>query len=206
MDERASRPVWSLTLRSSLAESFELAIPGATLSELDEAWALALAEAEQRARGAGRADVAAYLKLRASNDLLRQTSIEWLLATFTTLAGEANRAGASIQISKHDAHRFQVGTATMVGQLLMLSVGVRVLSIEAGWPRRPSDGVVRGNGLACARIRHLGKKSANDELLLVRSEKESPRWVVIGKFGRRHELLEAGIRKHIAKLLSENYR
>ena len=176
------------------------------MSELDEAWALALAEAEQRARGAGRADVAAYLKLRASNDLLRQTSIEWLLATFTTLAGEANRAGASIQIAKQDPHRFPVGNATMVGRLLTLSVGVRALSIEAGWPRVPSDGVVRGNGLACAHIKHRGKKSANEDLLLVRSERESPRWMVIEKFGRRHELLEAGIRKHIAKLVSENYR
>jgi len=47
------------------------------VSELDEAWALALAEAEQRARVAGRHDLAEYLALRNSNDLLRKTGIDW---------------------------------------------------------------------------------------------------------------------------------
>ncbi len=42
------------------------------VSELDEAWAAALAEAEQKARLAGRKDVAEYLSLRNSNDLLRK--------------------------------------------------------------------------------------------------------------------------------------
>jgi hypothetical protein len=176
------------------------------LGELDEAWAQALKEAQQRAQATGRADVAAYLRLRASNDLLRQTSIEWLLTTFTTLAGRANRAGASIQTAQVDAHRFQVGNATMVGPLLTLSLGVRALSVEAGWPRLPSDGFVRGGGLACGRVRHLGRKTANEELLLVRSQKDAPRWMVLEKAGKRHELLEAGLQNHIAKLLSDGYR
>ncbi len=145
----------------------ELLTSGVNVSELDEAWAQALAEAQQRARAAGRTDLSEYLALRASNDLLRQTSIEWLLTTFTKLAGKANRAGASIQISQQDAHRFPVGNATMVGRLLTLS---------------------------------------NEELLLVRSEKDSPRWVVIEKTLQRRELFEAGIQKHLAKLLSESYR
>jgi hypothetical protein len=41
------------------------------MSELDEAWAAALSEAERRARLAGRGDVAEYLSLKNSNDLLR---------------------------------------------------------------------------------------------------------------------------------------
>ncbi|MGA9994368.1 MAG: hypothetical protein WBP93_03085, partial [Pyrinomonadaceae bacterium] len=76
------------------------------MSELDEAWALALAEAERRARATGRGDVAEYLALRASNDQARTTATQWLFATFTALAGEANRAGASVSITKEDAHRF----------------------------------------------------------------------------------------------------
>lgn len=176
------------------------------MSELDEAWAQALREAQQRAQTAGRADVAAYLRLRASNDLLRQTSIQWLLTTFTTLAGRANRAGASIQIARLDAHRFQVGHATMVGPLLTLSLGVRALSVEAGWPRLPSDGFVRGGGLACGCLRHLGKKSANEELMLVRSQNDAPRWMVLEKTGKRRELLEAALQNHITKLLSDSYR
>lgn len=177
------------------------------MSELDEAWELALAEAQRRAAAGGRRDVAAYLRLRTSNDLLRQTGIEWLLNTFTILAGKANRLGASIQIAKEDAHRFPVGNATMVGPLLTLGFGVRALSVEAGWPRTPSDGFVRGGGLACARIRHRGKKSVDEDLMLVRSEKEVPHWMVIDKkTDRQSELLEATIQKHLAKMLAEDYR
>src|SRR5215213_5638763 len=105
---------------------------------------MAMAEAERRARAAGRTDLAEYLTLRAANDLARSTGIEWLLTTFQTLAGMANRAGSSIQITQRDAHRFAVGNATMVGRLLTFSLGVRRLTVEAGWPRAPRDGFVRG--------------------------------------------------------------
>lgn len=177
------------------------------MSELDEAWGQALAEAQRRATAAGRRDVADYLRLRTSNDLLRQTGIDWLLNTFTTLAGKANRRGASIQITKEDAHRFPVGNATMVGPLLTLGFGVRALSVEAGWPRTPSDGFVRGGALACARIRHRGKKSVDEDLMLVRSDKDAPRWMLIDKkTDRKSELFEAGIQKHLAKMLAEDYR
>ena len=64
------------------------------MGELDEAWAAALSEAERRARLAGRKDVAEYLSLKNSNDLLRKAGVDWLVAEFTSLAGEANRAGA----------------------------------------------------------------------------------------------------------------
>src|SRR6266702_4577361 len=102
----------------------ELLTSGLNMSELDEAWAQALAEAQQRARAAGRTDVSEYLALRASNDLLRQTGIDWLLATFTTLAGKANRAGGSIQIEQQATHRFRFGNATMVGALVVFRGGV----------------------------------------------------------------------------------
>ena len=195
------------SLRDDCANSGYAFSEGKTVSELDEAWDLALAEAQQRAARAGRRDVAEYLRLRASNDLLRQTGIEWLLNTFTVLAGQANRRGASLQISKENAHRFPVGNATMVGPLLTLAFGVRALTIEAGWPRSPSDGFVRGGGLACGRIRHRGKKSVDDELMLMRSEKGAPRWMVIdNKTDRQSELLEAGIQKHLTKMLAEDYR
>lgn len=176
------------------------------MSELDEAWAQALAAAQQRAHAAGRTDVAEYLRLRTANDLLRQVSIEWLMTTFLTLAGKANRAGASIQISQQDAHRFQVGNATMVGRLLTLGFGVRALLIEAGWPRAPSDGFIRGTGLACGHIKHRGRKSANEDLLLVRSGSSSPCWMIAKKEGAQRQVSESWIQAHIAKLLSEDYR
>jgi hypothetical protein len=173
------------------------------MGELDEAWAAALSEAERRARLAGRKDVAEYLSLKNSNDLLRKAGIDWLLNEFTVLAGEANRAGASIQIAKQEGHRFPTGTSTMVGHLLTLTSGVRTLFVEAGWPRAPRDGVVRGGGLAAANIRHLGIKTANEELLLAKSRTGAPAWKPIEK---NHLLLQADIRRHLFILLNERFR
>ena len=174
------------------------------MSELDEAWALALAEAEARARAAGRRDISDYLALRNANDLIRKTAGKWLLTTFATVAGEANRAGAGIQISREDAHRFLVGNAGMVGSQLKLGNGVRILLVEVGWPRTPRDGFIGGGGLACGNIKHVGIKSANEELrLVVPGSGEAPRWIVQGKRGTHPEFHEANVRDHLAILLND---
>lgn len=173
------------------------------MSELDEEWAEAMAEAERRARASGRGDIVEYLSLRAANDLARKVGIQWLLATFSTHAGRANRAGASIRIEERDAHRFHVGNSTMVGTLLTFRLGVRSLMVEAGWPRTPRDGVVRGGGLAHAHIRHFGNRKADEELLLVQTQNGPPQWFVLEKEGARSELLEARVRQHLNKFIGE---
>src|SRR5918911_1267859 len=152
------------------------------MSELEEEWARQLAEAEMRARAAGRGDIAAYLSLRASNDLARKAAVDWLFATFTDFAATANRAGSSVQLTHTDAHRFRVGQTTMIGRLLTFRQGVRALMIEAGWPRAPVDGFMRGGGLASGRIRNFGMAAADEELLLVRSQPaDAPQWFVLDK-------------------------
>ena len=171
------------------------------MSELDEAWAAALSEAEQRARLAGRKDVAEYLSLKNSNDLLRKAGVQWLIETFTVAAGEANRAGASIQIARSEGHRFRTGTSTMVGNLLTLTNGVRTLFVEAGWPRVPRDGIVRGGGLACANIRHMGIKTASEELLLAKTSTGAPGWKSLTK--NRPQLHASDVHRHIAILLDK---
>ena len=173
------------------------------MSELDEAWAAALSEAEQRARLSGRGDVADYLALLNSNDLLRKSGIDWLVASFLEHAGDANRHGASIQIANTDGHRFRIGNSTMVGRLITFTNGVRKLFVEAGWPRVPRDGIVRGGGLAAAQIRHLGMGSSNDELLLGKSPAGSPQWTSVAK--QRHAFLELHIRRHLAILLDQPF-
>ena len=173
------------------------------MSELDEAWAAALSEAERRARLAGRGEVAEYLSLKNSNDLLRTAGVDWLMTEFTVLAGEANRAGASIQIARQEGHRFPTGTSTMVGHLLTLTSGVRTLYVEAGWPRAPRDGVVRGGGLAAANIRHLGIKRANEELLLSRSSTGAPAWKSISN--KHASLHETDLRRHLHILLDQRH-
>ncbi|MEP6913269.1 MAG: hypothetical protein ABI923_10970, partial [bacterium] len=121
---------------------------------------------------------------------------------FEILAGEANRRGASIQTARDNEHRFRVGNSTMVGSLLTLSCGVRKLSVESGWPRTPKDGFVRGGGLACANVRHLGIRPANESLRLVLSQRAAPIWVVLGGRGSQAEIQQAHLREHIALLLS----
>lgn len=182
----------------------EVDSPKFHVSELDEAWVLALAEAERRARAAGRTDISNYLALRTSNDLLRKTGRDWLQAMFASVAGEANRAGAGIQISKEDGHRFKVGNFTMIGSRVSLAKGVRMLLVEVGWPRTPRDGFIRGGGLACANIKHLGIKSASEQLRLVLDSRGVPRWNVQGHRAEPHEIHEANIRAHIAILLNDS--
>lgn len=170
------------------------------MSEFDEEWARVLAEAEQRARTHGRGDVAEYLTLRQTNDFARTAGVDWLFSTFIEHAGRANRGGASIRIERSEAHRFQVGNSTMVGTLLKLNLGVRSLMVEAGWPRAPRDGIVRGGGLASARIRHFGQPKSDEELLLVYVQDRRPRWMVLEKGGARVPLLEERVGRHVSKL------
>lgn len=169
------------------------------MSELDSEWERRVAEAAERARETGRGDVADYLFLRAENDAARSLGVAWLVETFRTLAGEANRAGASVTLADEDAHRFRAGHSTMVGRRLTLRAGVRSLTVEAGWPRTPRDGIVRGGGLAFARLSHFGERAADEELLLVRDDAEAPRWVAPD--AARAPFLEARARLHLARLL-----
>src|SRR5260370_42511659 len=88
------------------------------MTDLEEAWELALAEATRRARASGRADIARYLDLRRRNDLLRRAATDWLAAALTSFAADANRRGAAVQIERQEDHRFRRGPATMVGTQL----------------------------------------------------------------------------------------
>lgn len=171
------------------------------MSDLDEAWELALAEAQTRAHAAGRRDIADYLSLRRRNDLLRRTGTDWLINEFVVLAGEANRSGAGIQLERHDEHRFSRGTASMVGRQVTLRRGVRAMTIESGWPRTPKDGIVRGGGLACANIKHFGRAKNSVELLLV-SRDGHPEWLVVDDPKETH-LTGVHVRKHLKILLSD---
>ena len=147
------------------------------MHELDEIWAQKLAEAAENARVAGRHDVADYLALKAANDAIRRTAVAWLFDSLVQIAGEANRASAGIEIEREDPHSFSLRGANLVGSLFRVREGVRCLTLEAGWPRTPSDGFMRGGALAIARIVHFGMPKAGAELSLVKRE-DKPAWVV----------------------------
>ena len=168
----------------------------------DEEYERRIREARERASGGGRGDVLEYLDLKAANDAARTRAVEWLLETFTTAAGELNRAGAGLTLARTDAHRFRVGNSTMVGARLVLRRGVRALTVEAGWPRGPRDGIIRGGGLASATIGHFGDARAGSELLLVPDAQTEALWFIIDKTGARTELQPAHLRHHLARLLA----
>lgn len=181
-------------------------------------WMKAQREAiERQAKELGHGDVADYLRLRQINDAARQIGMNWLFDTFMMVAAEANRRGFAIEIKKSapdDLHVFTIGSATMRGDSLRLQAGIRSLTVEAGFPRLPQDGFVRGNGLAAARIIHFGKASVNDDLLLVRSNSGNssnaqlktnfPIWFVLDKNNLREQFSVAHLKNHFAIFLDQN--
>ena len=164
-----------------------------------------LLEAARRAgaHATGGGPLLNYLSLRAANDQLRERGVGALFEVFTALAGEANRRGAAVTLSRAEPHRFRVGNSTMVGTRLTLARGVRSLTVEAGWPRAPRDGIVRGGGLACARVTHFGAPAAGEDLLLVLDVGGTPVWVAPAEGGAHRELTPERVCRHVLKLLGD---
>lgn len=145
------------------------------MTELDEVWSQMLASAAANAKEAGRSDVVDFLRLKASNDAIRTTGVRWLFDTVIEIAANANRGRTSLTIERDEPHNFTHGNSNLVGTRVMVRHGVRCLSVEAGWTRTPSDGIMRGGALAFARVSHFGMPKLTTELKLV-SEEPAPKW------------------------------
>jgi hypothetical protein len=78
-------------------------------------------------------------------------------------------------IEREEPHEFPLLGATMAGALVRIRLGVRSLTVEAGWTRTPSHGFMRGGALAAARLIHFGMPAAGTDLVLVKSD-ENPVW------------------------------
>ena len=154
------------------------------MNELDEVWAQQLNMALAKAQASGNRDVAEYLALKATNDMIRQTSVKWLFDSLLETASNANRNGASITIENENPHRFPFGNANLVGSLARFRQGVRCLTLEAGWTRTPADGFMRGGALAAARISHFGIGKANVDLMLIRNG-DLPQWFSVDQNSRK---------------------
>jgi hypothetical protein len=92
----------------------------------------------------------------------------------------------------------------MVGTRLTMERGVRGLTVEVGWPRTPRDGFIRGGGLACSNIKHLGIQPANEELRLILNSNGTPSWMVHARQGDTRELHETDVNDHIEILLNDS--
>ena len=154
------------------------------MTELDQIWSQFLTEAALRARNDDSSEIADYLRVKAVNDAIRNEGVRWLFDAAIELAAELNRRSAAIEIERIDGHSFKRGSSNMAGHLIRLSQGVRCLSVEAGWTRTPSDGIMRRGALAAARIRHFGIKRSNADLSLAYAG-DLPLWHIEDEDGRR---------------------
>lgn len=170
------------------------------VNELDQMWSEMLSEAAAKARADNRHDVADYLDLKASNDIVRNTGLSWLFQSLIEHAGTANRTGMQIAVERREPHSFTFLGANIVGASLSFRYGVRCLTADAGWTRTPSDGFMRGGNLAIARLRHFGLPKANVELALT-MELEAPVWRFFVE-GKRGEAIDSGyLLSHVRLLI-----
>lgn len=145
------------------------------MTELDHVWSNMLAEAGQKASDTGRHDIAEYLRLKATNDAIRNVGVAWLFDTIIEIAGRAMSERPGLTIEREEPYTFTNGNSTMVGSLIQIRHGVRCMSVEAGWARMPGDGIMRSGALAFARISHFGLPKFTVEMSLVHTE-NTPVW------------------------------
>lgn len=147
------------------------------MTELDRVWSKMLEDALPDASG----DVAEYLRLKATNDAIRTAGVGWLFDTMIEIAGREMRARPHLNVDLVEPHSFKHGNSNMVGRLASFRLGVRCLTVEAGWARTPSDGIMRNGSLAVARFSHFGRPKHNSEFRFIRRD-PLPAWI-----GPNHE-------------------
>ena len=162
------------------------------MHELDQVWSEMLSDATRKADAAGSRDVVEYLRLKSSNDAIRERGTRWLFDTIVEIAAAALRDNRYLTIDRESPHTFSLGSSNMVGSLVRLRQGVRCMTVEAGWARTPTDGIMRRSALAVGRVTHFGLPKHNADLRLLRGD-ELPYWideidnvVVSSEWLRRH--------------------
>jgi hypothetical protein len=165
------------------------------MNELDEVWRQMVTRAINEARASGQHDVAEYLALKATNDLIRSMSVKWLFDSMLEIAAQYNRIRGSVQIENEAPHNFTFNKANMVGSRINLRQGVRCLTIEAGWTRTPADGFMRGGALAAAKVSHFGLPRESEELVLLRKD-DFPQWFSIDKAERKTIFDSNNLQRH----------
>ena len=136
------------------------------MNELEDVWASMLRQGAEKAEIHGRSDVAEYLRLRLTNDAIRSAGVKWLF----DVAMEAAFRVPAITVEREEPHTFARGSSNMVGARLDIKLGVRCMSVEAGWARRPGDGIMTGGALAAAAIKHFGMPRETVEMRLIHAD------------------------------------
>ncbi|MFL6374122.1 MAG: hypothetical protein ACJ73D_05590 [Pyrinomonadaceae bacterium] len=166
------------------------------MDELDASWAEMLIAASVRASLEGRADVAEYLRLKATNDAIRAAGVKWLLDAFVEAAFDQKHP--LINVEREEGYAFPQGASTMAGTRLTIRYGLRCLDVEAGWARLPAHGIMREAALARANILHFGRSRENQNLKLIPGP-DLPQWIT--QDGEIFLLENA--RQHIQRLITD---
>ncbi len=140
------------------------------MAELNQIWTDLLDKASIKAIENGRHDIADYLQLKLANDTVRQKGVNWLSQTFIDQGMEASLNNPGIFIDRISPHAFKIGMSNMVGSMIQVRHGVRCISLETGWARTPSDGIMRNGALAVAQLKHFGISAADAVYKLIRGE------------------------------------
>jgi hypothetical protein len=148
-----------------------------SMNEIDEVWQKMMQNAVQEAKITGRNDIAEYIELKLTNDTIRSESSKWLFNSLTEIFQNHNKKDA-VTLETENPHRFEMNNASMVGSRLRFNFGVRCLDVEAGWTRTPTDGFMRKNALAVAKISHFGIPKSNQQLVLLKTE-SVPKWFIL---------------------------
>jgi len=171
------------------------------MSEPEERWDQEINEAIRKAKAEGRSDVAEYISLKSSNDAIRRNCIDWLFETVLDVTAAFNERGVRIDIEKKENYSFDHEKANLTGSFLKLQQGVRCLTFEAGWTRKPGDGFMRGGALAFARIRHFGFPNQSEDLALIRFE-DVPQWFIVADERNRISFDIDKLRRHFKVFLA----
>lgn len=118
-----------------------------------------------------------YLSVRGVNNDLRVRATDWLFGSFTELSERLANQGLELHLERNDDVRFAFLGATLIGSAVAFSNGVRRLSCEVGSIKAPGHGIIKGGGIAIARISHFGIPEKEQILRLVVGE-ENAKWVV----------------------------
>lgn len=168
------------------------------MNELDELWAAMVRERIEQASVSGSKDASDYLTLRETNDAVRRVGVQWLVDAVVEAA--LSPAGPALKVERIEPHQFSIGGGRATGVCITVSFGVRRFTAEAGWARTPSDGFIRGGGLAVARLTHFGIPKAGCELKLVCTD-GVPTWLNATPDMPAAKLTGDDVRRHIALLL-----
>lgn len=163
------------------------------IDDFEQWWLELLEKARYKALEDRNPFLAEYFELKARNDKIRLSASKDLLKIFLDEAESIQEASLSIDIKPW--HRFQMYQAVLTGFCLIISFGIRQLTVEIGWTRLPKDGFMRGNALAYCRIAHRGRDK-RQELFLI--DRDSPKWV-LAEDGKEFDV--SFIRHHFDLLL-----